>query len=1683
MNLNNLNQQQVNSFNSTANETEISNQSKIVHEILNLLKATFTVINNQERKQAEERLDNMSQDILLNLEQIILVLTQESTNSSVVLSAFNYFRTLIKQAIRNHEISTTRATDLLNLYTSLILNQEKHFINLIKPVDNYDSQLCCISDSIFTNLLQTAKFFLDYTIINLDPKVYSEFTNLLIANYEIAIKTLNLRLLKSCLNLTDIFFACNLVNIKTWREVFKKLIKKLKSCQEIIIKLVLFYFPFSIVESTVQTEANSDMKIEKALLAYEVVLPFTFSKGGVNNTNQKFYYQRLFFFALECFNILNNTLKVMVLKLRSRIQKINLALADFLEFYTSNTDFLTYSLEGIIVDYNKIWTDYMHIKSLQIQNMEGGIGGMMNMPTTAPEELKELFKKVLLFLTESKKTTPFPEPEDEYSLVEDYLTLNKNNSKKTKNYFYNNTDLKKMLLSNFISSSGIEKIDILVNKSKMYCFTFINCLLLNFSSDAIQNIISKVEKNDLEKLNPNSNSMSNSNLTRNYTANQRRGDNNREISLSINNNMNSYENLLGVSELTNQKTSMLDYDSLIIQTQNNQFSISTDEIEKNPFYIFVYNTQLHNSNKKLVAKIFDDLKKLVKTSFPYLMNLSEKDRHNQFDYTYSNLLYEAILFSTKLLFLPNFIEFYSPSIKNIILEVIFPLVVNRVNEIELFMTKGEDYFHQVSDAMENGTYKSIKTICSIFIKKACMFYDGLSSFIFQLSLEAIIISMFLMKNVSTFTSSNLEQSQIETEVKNLDTYLTMLLRKTDRIITISSEVFRIMNHISIIENSFYLLCIISNRILSDSEKEVGLLSYNLFNKKDEKSNTKVNILVKFIEENLHFLLEINNPFIMDRISLFISIYSGYLFSFDSNKMSMLIEVVLICLVSFQQYPGLVQISAHSIKEIFSSPKIETQIQVIDKYFEKLITELKITNSCLFLEAFYDIIFKINSPKHTLKIIETCVERIEKNTKEKLNERFKIFKIVNGKSNPQEPQEEYKRTNSDYVQNKILNILRLLLSKNNEDLIAYNLNELESILIRLVSFIKFIKKIDFDDDIIDIAYQIIRVSRKFTLLQEMVFTHSTEYTNKYNGLCGDLFLYINQVLLNCSDVVAKNEAYSNVLYKVFLDSVTSEAAIEFSHFSGINLMIIFFCQTKQINEVFLLNLLTIVAANIFTCLPLEENFSFQKEFYYYKRQILVKPMSQFNPETFIVDEPYFLLSLTALFFSAFIHYPETAMKFLVYNYLRFSTSEIESNLVINNGENNGQGLKLSLSNLRCCVELILLRKSLYSSYLFKLIITGFCKLISYHDFISSLNSQDNMNQSVFKLISCSVLMLQIQKRNENNKLKESLRQKYKGVAGGSLARFRENEESNRKNNSGNSVDSEGSHGGVSFLNKKQLNSHLKLEVLNKILEQDNSEDEYLSEEEKSEETDSEEEENYDEFLIQNKHSLKQSIQKELNNKLLKNPSKDQSIGKIQVSTDSSKFNIEEYSNLGKNIDINQDLNEETDREGLETIIKTVNCDYKNFDEYSYFKKSLNDFKENNPELFQIFLSQISESEKTVLNSIVQTTRIKILRKDGLDNTSGNTNTPGNINMQGLNVNNMQTSNFSFGNNNIQVGMTGMNINEEEEIQTVPRKIIKIKKKGSVRFNIGESLENNQSNQTTTTENTQISGNNNADLNLG
>ena len=487
---------------------------------------------------------------------------------------------------------------------------------------------------------------------------------------------------------------------------------------------------------------------------------------------------------------------------------------------------------------------------------------------------------------------------------------------------------------------------------------------------------------------------------------------------------------------------------------------------------------------QLIKIILSNLEWIIMNKYVYLIKIeSSKDYA---DYKYSFIISYMFIYLKRIFSKDNYISDYSTHFNNMYKNILLPLLL--INNIELDIALDNEsangYCIDINDVIYENKEKKIKSTVAGLIK---IFYEKnnvCNSFIIKYTLYLL---EYLINNKNKIQDKTLfDESDI----------IIILLK--------AYEKERIM-----------CALFLSLNILSEVTDYKNLNENDLY-------------LRDFFERTFDSINLINNyPCLKHQIILFIRNYSLRFFEPDSKAFEMTINYLFNCLFE-EQYSLISNTSADAIYHFFS---IKSEVSENIKYallkcatlnincFEEQIKNTKISN---FFDVLYQILmnFENRGNEFFQKIFQNICKRIHVEVERHYRLKFKVKKEKNKAK--KKAAEKTNFNNYEIIINKTFNIIRMLM--HNEIFVINNIALIEESLSPLVEYMNDPKKIDFDEDIINIIYLIITHNKKVTPLAFSLIKNIYKYIDKVGGVLLDSYMIINAYLAYGTEQILSNEEW-------------------------------------------------------------------------------------------------------------------------------------------------------------------------------------------------------------------------------------------------------------------------------------------------------------------------------------------------------------------------------------------------------------------------------------------------------------------------------------------------------------------------------------------------------------------------------
>ena len=422
-------------------------------------------------------------------------------------------------------------------------------------------------------------------------------------------------------------------------------------------------------------------------------------------------------------------------------------------------------------------------------------------------------------------------------------------------------------------------------------------------------------------------------------------------------------------------------------------------------------------------------------------------------------------------------------------------------------TEGEEYQMYIQDIIGDHKSKHSRTSIDFLIVRICDKYDGLASFIVNFCMQ--MLDFAINSSVVEFGSN------------------TQIPEAYDLLSNPASEfkcILSVFNQESLIDVSIILLCSLKNFII--------------------KNNIYVNKLKTIFDSYIHQLHSVGSDLIKFDVCLVYDVFLAYfmdekqLINSDLEFLTKRLDFLFGCMMLYEKNPGTSSQAAKAITSIITVTNTDNiDSKFISSAFRQLICHIENIDIAIFFDVLIDILENCTIEENLIQAVSFSSKRILKEIKSpKFDE--KSNKVIYG---------------------KCFNIIKTIIKDNDlmhkenfeNDVIipivgnTLSIEALEQSLEPLMSYLKNPKKINFEDDLLEILKIILSRSKTTTPLAKDLFVHLVKVIEKIGGM--DILLYkiLNMYITKDDGFIFGNEVLLDNLVKMLIDCLDNDEEFEFS----------------------------------------------------------------------------------------------------------------------------------------------------------------------------------------------------------------------------------------------------------------------------------------------------------------------------------------------------------------------------------------------------------------------------------------------------------------------------------------------------------------------------------------------------------
>ena len=538
-------------------------------------------------------------------------------------------------------------------------------------------------------------------------------------------------------------------------------------------------------------------------------------------------------------------------------------------------------------------------------------------------------------------------------------------------------------------------------------------------------------------------------------------------------------------------------------------------------------------NDQLIKIILSNFEWLIMNKFLHIVKIETEGYDNN---GYTLLISYMFIYLKRIFSKDNYINEYTDQINKVFKNILIPLLIISDQEVEdaLDNDSANDFSIDINDIIYENKEKKIKSTVSGLIK--VLYEKNNNSNNFMLKYTLILLDIIIQNNLALIDNSLFEKNDI----------MLLVLNKN------------LFNKEKVIYALFMALNIFSDvkRYKSKGKNEESIKEFF------EKSS------------NILYSLQNNCVYLTVQLIIFIRNYALKFYEPDStgfeNALNYLFRNLLIVSNTL-----LSNSAADSIQEFFNEKTSDfsairyTLIKVAMNNLEtiiKQILEIQITN---FFDVLYQVISNLENENSEFfqKIFTNLCKRVSIEVERHYRLKFIVKKVKKDKKKKSPPSKDY-----NIIINKCFNIIRLLI--NNARFVLKNSDLIETSLTPLIEYMAKPKKIEFDEDLITIVYNIIITNKKITGIGYKLIQYLNGYVEKTGGILLDLYLLLNAYIAYGSNQILSNQSWIDGIFKTLATGLKSEKFPK-SPFYVCNILIIWVIHCTKIPENYLSKIFNLI----------------------------------------------------------------------------------------------------------------------------------------------------------------------------------------------------------------------------------------------------------------------------------------------------------------------------------------------------------------------------------------------------------------------------------------------------------------------------------------------------------------------------
>lgn len=519
---------------------------------------------------------------------------------------------------------------------------------------------------------------------------------------------------------------------------------------------------------------------------------------------------------------------------------------------------------------------------------------------------------------------------------------------------------------------------------------------------------------------------------------------------------------------------------------------------------FINDEQTKTIHSEMIKRVLVNMEYIINEKMKNIIYMSQDETTGDNEptdlsnnYKYSLLISQLIIYLNRISSIETFKVELSPLYNNIFINIILPLLIITKRELEdcVDSSSYEDYTIEIEDIIYHNKNKTIKSTIAAFLKTIYSNIKSSQTYICKYTLSLLL---------KTF---NIEDDTISTN--------EVIVKNEDKV-----NVLLANDNAKKIDLCLFVLC-----ILGECDEDTAEFKQNLY------------FIQTIFEKLFKTLIDNTLPIhIRHKMIVFIQQYVFQFYSYTDEIFLVLVQYLFTAMLDVNQ-PLLSKEASEVLSDILSECNKEAKVldPILSHFIPTIITQIQTSKMLNFFDVLLELRMKFTSPQLNAEIFANICQRVEKEIERKMRLKFKVTKDKNNKSKSAEPYD------SQILINKMFNIIRSL--TNDKEFVLNNIPIISTGVVPLFKYMENIKKIDFDEDLIQIMSNIINHLQCIPDMAYELLINLYKYPEKNGGMLLDIYELVNAYIVYGGKTIEKNQNYLKAIIDIFTVSINATKFIK------------------------------------------------------------------------------------------------------------------------------------------------------------------------------------------------------------------------------------------------------------------------------------------------------------------------------------------------------------------------------------------------------------------------------------------------------------------------------------------------------------------------------------------------------------